>query len=171
VLFEDETDIVLFPPLRATWARRGQSSNVHISGGNARRVVSGILNVHTGHRLWMVQARQRAVEFRTFLECIHRHYRGRPIALFLDEDSSHTAHASTDYAAILGIQLKWLPVRCPELNPLENLWRVGKGWICANRQYASIDQQAQLFIEKMQSMSSIQALASSGVISGNFWLF
>ena len=35
-LFEDETDLLLFPPLRAAWGLRGQPTEVPISGFNAR---------------------------------------------------------------------------------------------------------------------------------------
>src|SRR5438105_11273308 len=48
-MFEDETDLLLFPPLRAAWALRGQETPVPISGVNAKRVVYGILNIKTGN--------------------------------------------------------------------------------------------------------------------------
>src|SRR5206468_9715816 len=38
-LFEDETDLLLFLPLRAAWSMRGQPAPVHISGANAKRVI------------------------------------------------------------------------------------------------------------------------------------
>jgi transposase len=171
VLFEDETDLVFFPPLRAAWALRGQVARVRISGYNARRVFYGTINVRTGHRLWMSQARQRALEFQEFLKCIRNHYHGRHVILFLDEDSSHTAKASIACAAALDIKLCWLPVRCPELNPLERIWHYCKARRCANRQYASIDDQIKSFTSEMENMTNYQALITSGILSGNFWLF
>src|SRR5262249_29312866 len=36
-LFEDETDLHLFPPLRAGWFLRGEPAEVPISGGKAKR--------------------------------------------------------------------------------------------------------------------------------------
>lgn len=171
ILFEDETDLRFFPPLGGTWALRGERAIVRISGYNARRVVSGVLNVRTGHCLWLVHERQRSVEFQEVLRAIHHHYRGWKVVLFLDGDSSHTARASQACAAELGIQLLWLPVRCPELNPLESLWRHTKAHRCANHQYSSIEQQVESFLEELKSMSPYQTLATSGVLSGNFWLF
>ena len=170
ILFVDETDLRFFPPLGAAWALRGERAKVRISGYNARRVISGVLNVRTGHRLWLVQVCQRSVEFQEVLRAIHYHYRGWRVVLFLDEDSSHTAQASQACAADLGIELCWLPVRCPELNPLESLWRYAKAKRCVNRQYASIEQQTQRFLQELKSMSPHQALSTSGVLSGNFWL-
>ena len=51
-LAEDETDLRLFPPLRAGWPRRGEEAPVPISGGNAKRVLFGAINIETGHRLF-----------------------------------------------------------------------------------------------------------------------
>ncbi len=113
VLFEDETDLLLFPPLRACWAKRGKSAKVVISGLNARRVIFGTINVQTGHRLLLPRPKQRAEDFQAFLGLIHDHYRSRPLYLLLDGDSSHTAHSSVGMARELEISLIWLPKRCP----------------------------------------------------------
>lgn len=163
--------MVLFPKLQAGWALRGRPSRVVLCGGNARRVVFGALNVMTGHRLFLSTRRQRAVEFQQFLRLVRRHYRGWRVALVLDEDRSHTAKASQALAADLGIELRWLPVRAPELNPLEGLWRDAKKRLCANRQYASIEDQAERFLADLEGLSSQETLIKSGVLSGNFWLF
>ena len=113
--------------------------DVPISGRNARRVVFGTLNIETGHRLFLARQRQRSEDFRAFLPVVARHYRGRSVALLLDEDPSHTAQASLALAYELGMQLMWLPKRCPELNGMDHLWGHGKDHVCANRQYDDID--------------------------------
>jgi transposase len=43
--------------------------------------------------------------------------------LFVDRGSPHTAKGSQALARGLGIELRLLPTVCPELNPLEWLWR------------------------------------------------
>ena len=73
VLFEDETDLLLFPPLRACWARRGEDAEVPLCGGNARRVLFGALNIRIGTRLFLERKKQRAEDFREFLGLIHEH--------------------------------------------------------------------------------------------------
>src|SRR5947207_9088077 len=87
-LVEDETDLLLFPPLRAAWALRGQAAPVPISGRNAKRVVYGILNVQTGNRLLWALKGHRATDFQEFLEVVRWHHRGRHIAIVLDEEAS-----------------------------------------------------------------------------------
>src|SRR5689334_24261263 len=64
----DETDLLLLPPLRAGWARRGHPAPVPISGQNARRTVFGCLNLRTGHMLLWAQRRKRAENFQAFLK-------------------------------------------------------------------------------------------------------
>jgi len=67
VLVEDETDLLLFPPLRAMWSPRGEPARVMLSGWNARRAISGCMNLVTGHRLFQVRKYQRAEDFQAFL--------------------------------------------------------------------------------------------------------
>jgi hypothetical protein len=169
-LFEDETDLLLFPPLRAAWGRRGQPLAVPISGGNARRVVFGTINIETGHRLFLARTRQRSEDFQAFLSVVARHYRGRTVALLLDEDPSHTARASQERAAALGIRLVWLPKRCPELNGMDHLWGHGKDHVCADRQYPDLDAEVERFIAFLSSLSNREALRQAGLLSRNSWL-
>src|SRR5205085_4688331 len=86
VLAEDETDLLLFPPLRAAWSKRGETARVWLSGRNARRVIFGALNLRTGARLFVPRPKGRSADFQAFLQELHSHYRGWPVALLLDED-------------------------------------------------------------------------------------
>ncbi|HEX8883661.1 MAG TPA: transposase [Noviherbaspirillum sp.] len=115
MLAEDETDLLLFPPLRAMWSLRGVPAEVLLSGWNARRTVFGCMNLATGNRLFQVRHRQRAEDFQAFLHHVHRQYRGWRVTLLLDSDRSHTAMTSQTLAAAFGIQLLWLAKRAPEL--------------------------------------------------------
>ena len=84
---------------------------------------------------------------------MRQRYRGRYVAMVLDEDSSHTAGASRALAEGLGIELLWLPKRSPHLNPVDHLWRHGKEVKCGNHQYGSIEEQAQRFTEYLDSLT------------------
>jgi transposase len=158
ILFEDETDLLLFPPLRACWARRGEDAEVLLSGSNAKRVIFGALNTSNGTRLFLERKKQWKEDFQEFLGLIHQRYRGWQVSLVLDGDSSHTAKASQGDARSLGIRLVWLPVRCPELNPMDHLWRHGKEQVCANRQYGSIEEQVHRFLHYLEGLSVEETL-------------
>ena len=170
LLFEDETDLLLFPPLRACWARRGQPAEVPLSGRNARRVVFGAMHVHTGHRLLLARRYQRGDDFRAFLRLIHEHYRGWQVALLLDEDPSHTAGDSQGLAREYGMELLWLPKRCPELNPMDHLWGHAKDDVCANHQDPSIDHLVDAFIRHIHGLTPEEARRQAGILSRDFWL-
>jgi hypothetical protein len=168
VLAQDETDLMMFPPLRAGWSLKGEPAEVHISGRNARRVIFGAMNLVTGTRLLLPRPKGRSGDFQAFLGQVRQHYWGRHVALLLDEDPSHTAKASLRAAE--GMTLLWLPKRAPELNPMDTLWGQGKDVIAANKQYATIDEQVDRFLAHLNGLSSREALHTAGVLSNDFWL-
>jgi DDE superfamily endonuclease len=168
VLAQDETDLLLFPPLRAAWCQRGETAAVWLSGRNARRVIFGAMNLRSGARLFVPRPKGRSGDFQAFLEELRLMYRGWHVALLLDEDPCHTAQVSARAAA--GMTLLWLPKRSPELNPLDTLWGQGKDIISVNKQYASIEEQVDLFLHYVSSLSDREALHKSGVLTADFWL-
>jgi hypothetical protein len=93
------------------------------------------------------------------------------VALLLDGASRHSARDSEWLAADLDIELIYLPARCSNVNPMDFLLKWGKDKICANKQYLSIDYQADRFIEYLLGLSPEEALRKAGLLSGWFWLF
>jgi DDE superfamily endonuclease len=168
VLAQDETDLLLFPPLRASWSKRGEVVKVSLSGRNARRVIFGAMNLRTGTRLFVPREKGRSGDFQAFLGEVRSRYRGWHVALLLDEDPSHTAKASLRETE--GMTLLWLPNRSPKLNPMDTLWGQGKDVISANKQYATIDEQVDRFLDYLCSLTNQEALHTAGVLSKRFWL-
>ena len=64
VLAQDETDLLLFPPLCAAWSKRGEDAKVWLSGRNARRVIFGAMNLRTGTRLFVPREKGAVATFR-----------------------------------------------------------------------------------------------------------
>jgi hypothetical protein len=170
VLAQDETDLLLFPPLRSCWSPVGQPKEVLLSGRNARRVVFGALNLRTGRRLLLPREYQRAGDFQEFLRVVQAAYWGWHVALLLDEDPSHTAKGSVRLAEAFRFDLLWLPKRSPELNPLDTLWGQAKDVVSADAQYATIDEQVERFLDHLETLSAWEALHGAGVYSKDFWL-
>jgi hypothetical protein len=170
VLLLDETMLRQFPPLRAAWALKGEQAQVPITGENARRVLFGTINPRTGHRVVLQRPCMRQEDFQTFLRLLRMRYPGRPLYLLLDKAGCHTAAKSQALAARLDIHLLWLPKQWSELNAMDHLWRALKQYISANRQYPSVDAQAQDAEDWALSLSSQQALRKAGVLSRRFWL-
>ena len=105
----------------------------------------------------------RAGDFQAFLGQVRQHYWGRQVAMLLDADPSHTAKASLRAAE--GMTLLWLPKRSPELNPMDTLWGQAKDVIAANKQYTTIDEQVDRFLDDLGSLTGQEALHTSGVLS------
>jgi hypothetical protein len=170
LLFLDATILRLFPPLRFAWAFKGEQAEVKISGRNAKRVLFGVLNPRTGHRLVLGRFRMRQEDFQAVLRYLRQHYPGRPLWLLLDRAPCHEAGKSQQLAARLGIELLWLPKQCSELNAMDQLWKELKRLIAANRQFRTIDQDADYAERWLLGLTPRQALRKAGVLSDRFWL-
>jgi hypothetical protein len=170
VLFTDATILRLFPPLRSAWAFRGQQAEVRISGRNAKRVLFGAINPRTGHRLVIRRPATRQEDFQAFLWHLRSRYGGRPVWLLLDRARCHEAVKSQSLAGRLGVGLLWLPTQCPELNPVDHLWRELKRLTAANRQFRTIDEEANYAERWFLGLTARQALRKAGCLADDFWL-
>jgi transposase len=171
VLFTDWTLLRLFPPLRAAWAPVGLSREVLITGQNAKRVLFGAINLHTGHRIVLIRARAGGADARAFLMELRRRYRSRgTIWLLLDRASSHTDRQTQALAQRLRIQFLWLPKQAPELNAMDQLWRELKRVVAANRQAKTIDALAAAAALWVLLLTPTEARRKAGLMSRHFWL-
>ena len=170
LLFQDEIQLRLFPVLRRAWALNGEPASVGITGRNAKRVLFGSINMHTGHRIVMRHPRLNQQGFQAFLRLLRRCYPGRQIWLLLDEATAHTAPGSQTLAQELSIKLIWLPKQCPELNAMDHLWKELKADISANYQYETVEQHAAVAENYTLKLTNKQALKRAGILSKNFWL-
>jgi transposase len=69
------------------------------------------------------------------------------------------------------MEIAWLPFRSPELNPCEDLWRLLKSVIAANRAYASLEEEAERAVAWLDGLSNEKRLQCCGLQSSKFlWL-
>lgn len=171
VLVADETILRLFPPLRQAWGIRGSQVAVPITGRNDRRVLYGVINIKTGHRITQCGGSMRLGEFHAFLRKLRRRYRtGRRLWLILDQHGTHDSPRTRKLAEALDIVLLPLPKQCPDLNPMDHLWREAKRLVSTNRQFDSIEDHAAAAEDWVLNLSPRQALRKAGILSQNFWL-
>lgn len=170
LLFVDWTILRMFPPLRYTWAWRGQQADVLITGQNAKRVLFGSIDLRTGHRVLLRRRQARQEDFQAFLRELRRRYGNRPIWLLLDQAGCHWAAKSRALAAKWNIELVWLPKQSPQLNGMDHLWKGVKKNVSANRQYRTIDGHARQAEDWILRLSPRQALRKAGILSQAFWL-
>jgi transposase len=170
VLFEDETILTERPPLRSGWALAGEQAKVSITGNRGKRVLYGVLNPKTGKLVTAIDEKWNQEIFKVFLNKIKSCFRGWNIILFLDRGTIHKAKQSMELARDLKIELRWLPVACPELNPVEELWLHLKGEVLSNRIAKTMIELGQKALDYLNSLSRRECRQKAGVLSNNFWL-
>ena len=170
ILCTDATIITETPPLRARWALKGEPAEVPIMGNRNKGVLYGTLDIKTGAICLDQTQKWNQDSFQEHLRHLKAQWRGWNIVLFLDRGSPHTAKRSRKLAQELGIELRWLPVACPELNPMEGLWRYLKETGLANRPTLWMEELMERACRYIHSLSPVERLRKAGVLSGNFWL-
>ena len=169
ILFSDATILTETPPLRACWSQVGEQAEVPNTGKRNKRIVYGTLNVGSG-ALCLDQAEKwNQDSFQEHLRHLRAAWRGWRIVLFLDRGSPHRAKRTRRLAEQLGIEMRFLPPACPELNPVEGLWRHVKNWVLANEPTPCIETAVQRACDDLTAMTPDQRLQTSGV-SEDFWL-
>ena len=149
----DETALREFPPLRASWSKRGVPAPVVISGRNKRRTLLGALQVGTGELVTIVRERCRTDDVLSAVHTLGAVRPEVPKLLIWDNAPPHHPHRVRDAAQAAQITLAFLPFRAPELMPLEDLWRGLKASVAANRCYASLEELSQRAVDWLTAMS------------------
>ncbi len=170
VLFIDSIVVNEIPPLRAIWAPIGEQACVPIIAAHEVRILTAVLNIQSGDCLVHLTARYRQANFQEVLHLIRAHWRGWHIVLFLDRHPAQWALASRHLASHLGIQLRWLPTACPELNVVDHLWRHTTDDALANEPTPILDVAAQRLAQPILDMSPRQRRQQAGILSDTFWL-
>jgi transposase len=170
ILFIDQKVINEVPPLRAMWAPIGEPACVPIIAAHNVCTVNCVLNIKSGDCLLHVSERYRNPDFQTILRRIHAHWRGWHVVLFLDKHPAQWALASRALAFQLGIQLRWLPTACPELNVVDQLWNRVVPAVLANEPTPVLDATMQRLVQHILDLSPEQRRRQAGILSENFWL-
>ena len=138
VVFVDETGFSEHPPLRRTWAPRGETPVVTVRGRNWKRMSAiGGLAYRPGRKaprvfLTLHDDATRTAHVLRFLAHLRRHLRGRVVIVW-DGLNAHRAASVRDRLAEYGWHAERLPAYAPELNPVEGAWAWAKTGALANR--------------------------------------
>jgi hypothetical protein len=170
VLMLDETIITETPPLYGAYGHVGGQKRVPITGNRSKRILHGTINIYSGDVLLLITAEWTQEAHQTYLSMVRGHWRGWNIVLFEDKASQHTAPASRQWAAQLGIEVRLLPKATPELNAMDHLWRHTKRATQGNRPPQPIEESAMDACWYIFDLSPRERLRQAGVLSGGFWL-
>ena len=135
ICFQDEAGHTLRPPKACTWARRGRTPVVEVSGkGSGRISVAGLVCVKPGHRprlLYRIKVhRPRKGQRRSFaetdyaalLDAAHQYLKA-PIVLIWGNLNVHISAAMRELITTRDwLHVIRLPAYAPDLNPTEGVW-------------------------------------------------
>jgi hypothetical protein len=145
IVFQDESGVSQKPPLRRTWAPKGETPViVHSYRWSKLSVSAAIAYRWDGKRsrvyFDIVPDSYDAPKLIKFLKQLKRHFRGTYVILIWD---GLPAHKSAEMTAFLESQSDWLhaerlPGYAPDLNPVEGLWGNIKGQELANQSHDNL---------------------------------
>lgn len=157
VMFGDQSDVGLYPPVGAQWGTRGVQDKVRTSGEDRKIYLFGALDAHT-HRLYAgFWARKNSDAMVEFLRALLTSIPALTIYLVLDNYSVHTSKKTRAFLAsdeARRLHLVFLPTYSPWLNPIEGTWRLVKGRAAANRWRDSLDDLARDFTATMTQLGA-----------------
>jgi len=159
--FEDEAGQSLRPPKGRTWARRGQTPVVRVSGKDSGKVsIAGLVATKPGHpprvfyRTRTHHGRKGEKkgftehDYAALVDTAHRRL-GGPIILVWDNLNTHISAAMTRLTATRPwLTVYQLPAYAPELNPVEGVWSHLKRSL-ANLTKRTVDQLAWLIRSRL----------------------
>jgi DDE superfamily endonuclease len=128
------------------------------------------MNVLTGDIRLDVTGEWNQWTHQSYLSALRSHWRGWHIVLLEDRATQHRAPRSVGLAERLGIEIRWLPKACPELNAMDHLWRHCKREILGNWPVQDVWDSALDVCCYVLDLSPRERLRKAGVLSGDFWL-
>ena len=142
-----------------------------ISGKNRRRTILGALQVGTGELVTTVRERCRTDDVLAAVQVLGAVRPDVPKLLIWDNAPPHHPHRVRDAAPDAAITVAFLPFRSPELMPLEDLWRILKATIAANRCYPTLEELTDRAVAWLDAMSDEDRLRRCGLQTSKFeWL-
>lgn len=130
---QDETKFRTLPPLRRMWMKKGQQVHVPTPEQNERFYSYGALEVESGNWIDSLFDKANSDATISYLKDILSAYPDRPVLLIWDQAGYHTSKKVRQWVDQQPrLTVLFLPKYAPELNPVEQIWRVVKQRVAAN---------------------------------------
>jgi transposase len=163
VYFEDEAGVSVNAVMGKTWAPKGKTPMVKLSGNRGSISVSSAISP-AGRLLFRIEKSTiNSTTFIDFLDKIRKHHRNRKIIVIIDRAPAHIAGKVDDYVEKneKSFALYYLPPYSPELNPDENVWNYLKTNKLKSHQAQSKAELKGVTVSAMRSIQRQPALLAS----------
>lgn len=160
---EDESGVYLNPVVGRTWAPRGKTPTVSVSG--SRKKLNLLSAITPGGRLVFKihQKNIKSEEYIEFLTQIIKNHPHRKVIVITDNGSIHKSKLTQGFLKsnekVLAVY--HLPPYAPELNPDEHIWSYLKSHLLNAHQAKEIDELENLTKRKMNSIGRNRNLIRS----------
>jgi transposase len=153
--FQDESNVSLTAFLGKTWAPRGQTPRVTVTG--KRGGISAMSAIsRPGHLVFrLVDKRIDSNEVISFLRQMLRHHPRRHLIIVMDQAKPHTSAKTRDFVASeKRLHVFYLPPYSPDWNPDEKVWNHLKHQELKSHQAKTKGELKSLATRKLKSMAS-----------------
>lgn len=159
VYYEDEASISLTPILGKTWAPKGKTPTIEVTGN--RGSIAAISAISSGGNLLfrLYDGKITSIEIIEFLKQLLQHHKRRHVVVVMDNATSHTSKKTQKF---IGSQ-KRLHVfnfspYSPEFNPDEKVWNHIKNHELKAHQAKTKPELKKLVLKKFTKMASSKSL-------------
>jgi len=124
IYFQDESSVSLVPVLGKTWAIKGKTPKIRVTGNRGSIAVSSAISP-AGRMVFRIEKDTvTAKSFIDFLKQMLKHHRHRKIIVIVDNSKPHIAQMVNNFVGENKSRLAiyYLPTYSPELNPDEEVW-------------------------------------------------
>ncbi len=124
IYFQDEAGVSVNAVMGKTWAPKGKTPIVKLSGNRGGICVSSAISP-AGRLVFRVEKKTvNSTTFIDFLDKIRKHHKNRKVIVIVDRAPSHTSGKVKKYVKEnkRAFALYYLPPYSPELNPDEKVW-------------------------------------------------
>lgn len=152
--FQDESSVSLVPVLGTTWAKKGETPKIKVTGNRGSIAVSSAISP-AGRMVFRIEKKNvNSKTFIDFLKQIINNHRWRKIIVIADNSPSHTAKAVDNFIKEnkTKIAIFYLPTYSPDLNPDEEVWKYLKNVKLRAHQARNKKEFTPLVRSKMQSI-------------------
>jgi transposase len=155
-LFLDQTCVRLLPDIRGTWIKIKEQLKITLpcQSWNISFYIFGVIDLLGGKFLWQVFDKVNQQNVIKFLKTVLTEFQGYKIYIILDQARYHTGKIIREFIRETpNLEFIFLPARCPQLNPLERIWRHIKDKL-ANYGFKNIAQKKQFCTQLLKSLTT-----------------
>jgi transposase len=152
--FQDESSVSLVPVLGKTWAKKGETPKVKVTGNRGSIAVSSAISP-AGRMVFRIEkGKVTSKTFIDFLRQIIKNHKWRKIIVVVDNSPTHTSKAVRDFIEHNKnkIAVYYLPTYSPDLNPDEDVWKYLKNVKLKSHQARNKEEFTPLVRSKMRSI-------------------